>query len=198
MSLDLASLGLAAGTAAASGLRLYGTVAALGLLHRLGALQLPPHLEVLSRTPILVLATVLFVVEFLADKIPIVDTLWDAVHTFVRIPSAAVLGFAALGDVAEPWRVGAALLCGSIAFSAHGIKAGARLAVNTSPEPFSNWIASFAEDVLSGVLVWLVVAHPVAALVAGLAVLAAGVLFASWVYRSVKRLFSPRRATDTV
>lgn len=189
MTSDPSPLGFAAGTAVASGLRLYGTVAALGFLHRIGALQLPGRLEVLAQTPILVLATVLFVVEFLADKVPVVDTVWDAVHTFIRVPAAAVLAFAALGDVAEPWRTGAALLCGSIALSAHALKASTRLALNTSPEPFTNWGASFSEDLLLGVLVWLVVAHPGAALILGLAVLGAGLLLASWLYRGIKRLF---------
>lgn len=187
---DLSQLGLAAGASVASGLRLYGTVAALGLLHRFGALRLPDHLQVLAQTPILVLATALFVVEFLADKIPVVDTVWDAVHTFIRVPAAAVLGFGLLQDVAEPWRTGAALLCGTIALSAHGLKAGTRLALNASPEPFTNWTASLSEDFLLGVLIWLAVAHPVVALVAALAVLGAGLLLASWVYRSVRRLFA--------
>jgi hypothetical protein len=158
----------------------------------MGALHLPPGLEVLAQTPILILATLLFTVEFLADKIPIVDSAWDAVHTFIRVPAAAVLGFAVLSNVAEPWRTGAALICGSIALSAHGLKAGTRLALNASPEPLTNWAASFAEDLAFVGLVWLVVSHPAIALAAGLAVLAAGLLFASWVYRGVKRLFSGR------
>ena len=190
MPSDLSQLGLGAGASVASGLRLYGTVAALGFLHRMGALSLPGRLQVLAKTPILVLATALFVVEFLADKIPVVDTVWDAVHTFIRVPAAAVLGFGLFADVAEPWRAGAALICGSIAFAAHGLKAGTRLALNASPEPFTNWTASLSEDVLLGVLIWLAVAHPAVALVAALVVLTAGLLLASWVYRSIKRLFT--------
>jgi hypothetical protein len=190
MPTELSQLGLGAGASVASGLRLYGTVAALGFLHRMGALHLPDGLQVLAQTPILILATVLFLVEFLADKIPVVDTVWDTVHTFIRVPAAAVLGFGIFQDVAEPWRIGAALLCGSIAFSAHGLKAGTRLALNTSPEPFTNWAASLSEDLLLGVLIWLAVAHPAVALVTALAVLGAGVLLASWLYRSVKRLFA--------
>jgi len=200
MPSDLSQLGLGAGASVASGLRLYGTVAALGYLHRIGALHLPDRLQVLAQTPILVLSTALFLVEFLADKVPVVDTIWDAVHTFIRVPAAALLGFGLLADVEEPWRFGAALLCGSVALSAHGLKAGTRLALNASPEPFTNWAASFSEDLLLGVLIWLAVAHPGVALVAALAVLGAGLLLASWVYRSVKRLFvrsSPRGATST-
>jgi len=187
---DLSQVGLGAGASVASGLRLYGTVAALGFLQRMGALSLPGPLQVLAKTPILVLATALFVVEFLADKIPVVDTVWDAVHTFIRVPAAAVLGFGLFADVAEPWRAGAALLCGSIAFAAHGLKAGTRLALNASPEPFTNWTASLSEDFLLGVLIWLAVAHPAIAVVAALVVLTAGLLLASWVYRGIKRLFT--------
>jgi hypothetical protein len=190
---NLAEIGLAAGGAVASGLRLYGTVAALGLLHRLGALRLPPHLEVLATTPILVIAGALFVVEFLADKIPVVDTVWDAIHTFIRIPAAAVLGFAALSDVAEPWRTGAALLCGTIALSAHGVKAGARLAANASPEPFTNWAASFLEDFFVAGVVWAIVSHPAIAIGIALAFLAVGIVLARWVARGVGRLFARRR-----
>jgi hypothetical protein len=189
MLTDLSQLGLGAGASVASGLRLYGTVAALGFLHRMGALHLPGPLQVLAQTPILVLATTLFVVEFLADKIPLVDTVWDAVHMFIRVPAAAVLGFGLFQDVAEPWRAAAALLCGSIAFAAHGLKASTRLALNASPEPFTNWAASLSEDFLLGVLIWLAVAHPGVALVAAIAVLGAGLLLASWLYRSCKRLF---------
>jgi hypothetical protein len=105
-----------------------------------------------------------------------VDTIWDAVHTFLRVPAAAILGFAALSDVAEPWRTGAALLCGTIALSAHGLKAGTRLALNASPEPLTNWAASFSEDALFAFCVWLILFHPALALAAALAVLLAGIV----------------------
>ena len=188
----LPQIGLAAGAATASGLRLYGTVAALGLLHRLGALQLPAGLEVLSQLPIIILASALYVVEFIADKIPAVDTVWDAVHTFIRAPAAAVLGFAAFSNVSESWRIAAALLCGTIALSSHGIKASTRLAINASPEPFSNWAASFSEDVFVVVLLWLAVKHPLAAAVIAAIVLLAAILLAAWIVRMLKRLFSRR------
>jgi hypothetical protein len=188
----LPQIGLAAGAAVASGLRLYATVAALGLLHRIGVLHLPPGLEVISQVPIIVLASLLYVVEFLADKIPAVDTVWDAVHTFIRAPAAAVLGFAALGDVEEPWRIGAALLCGTVALSSHGIKASSRLAINASPEPFSNWTASFAEDIFTGVLIWLAVSHPVVALGIAGAVLVAAALLATWIIQMLRRILSRR------
>src|SRR4029077_17643068 len=106
-----------------------------------------------------------------------------------RVPAAAVLGFGLFANVAEPWRAGAALVCGSVAVAAHGLKAGTRLALNTSPEPFTNWTASLSEDFLLGVLIWLAGRHPGVALGAAIVVLIAGLLLASWVYRSVKRLF---------
>ena len=188
----LPQIGLAAGAAVASGLRLYATVAALGLLHRIGALELPAGLEVISQVPIIVIASALYLIEFVADKVPAVDSVWDAVHTFIRVPAAAVLGFAALGDVAEPWRVGAALLCGTLALSSHGIKASTRLAINSSPEPFSNWAASFGEDVFVAALIWLTVTHPVVALVVAGVVLVMAALMAAWIIRMLRRLLSRR------
>lgn len=189
----LAKLGLTAGLATASGLRLYGTVAALGLLHRMGALRLPGGLEALGELPIIILAGLLYVVEFVADKIPAFDSVWDAVHTFIRVPAAAVLGFAAFGRVDEPWRIGAALLCGTIALSSHAIKASSRLAINASPEPLSNWAASFTEDVLVVGLIWLAVTHPIAALVVALLTVLVAVLLASWIIRMMRRVLDRRR-----
>jgi hypothetical protein len=191
----LPQIGLAAGAATASGLRLYGTVAALGLLHRLGALQLPHGLEVLSELPIVILASALYVIEFVADKIPAIDTAWDAIHTFIRAPAAAVLGFAAFSNVSESWRIAAALLCGTIALSSHGIKASTRLAINASPEPFSTWAASFGEDIALGVLMWLVVAHPVAAVVIAGVVVVAAALLATWIVRMLRKLFTRSAST---
>lgn len=188
----LAKIGLLAGASIASGIRVYATVAALGFLHRIGALRLPHGLEVLSEVPIIVIASVLYLIEFVADKVPAVDSVWDAVHTFIRVPAAAVLGFAALGDVAEPWRVGAALLCGTLALSSHGIKASTRLAINSSPEPFSNWAASFGEDVFVAALIWLTVTHPVVALVVAGVVLVMAALMAAWIIRMLRRLLSRR------
>jgi hypothetical protein len=190
----LAQIGLAAGASVASGIRLYATVAALGLLHRLDVLRLPTGLEVLSQLPIIILAAALYLIEFVADKVPAVDSVWDAIHTFIRAPAAAVLGFAAFGNVAEPWRIGAALLCGTLALSSHGIKASSRLAINTSPEPVSNWAASFAEEIFVGVLLWLTVTHPVIALAVAAAVVVTAALLATWIYRTLKRLLSRRRA----
>jgi hypothetical protein len=185
----LAELGLASGAAAASGLRFYGTVAALGLLHHMGVLQLPASLAVLGHPAIIGLAATLYVAEFVADKVPVFDSVWDAIHTFIRIPAGAVLAFGLLHDVQEPWRTAAALLGGAVALSAHGLKASARLAANASPEPFSNWGLSFSEELAVVSVLWLAVAHPLAAVVVGIILLVSAVLAAGWIVRALRRLF---------
>src|SRR5829696_1212866 len=116
----LETLGFALGTSFASGLNLYATVAAAGLFERFGIVHLPEPLQVLSHPMVLGLALVLFVIEFIADKIPYVDSVWDAVHTFIRPPAAAVLAYSAFGEVPEQWKLGAALLAGGVALSSHG------------------------------------------------------------------------------
>jgi len=156
------TLGLALGAGFSSGLNLYATVATLGLLQRFGVLHLPPGLQGLSHPWVLGIAIALYLLEFFADKIPFVDTVWDVVHTFIRPPAAALLAFGATGAAPPEWRWGAALLAGGVALTSHGTKASARAAVNTSPEPFSNWILSFGEDLLAVWLTWMATAHPVA------------------------------------
>ena len=161
----LETLGLALGTSFSSGLNLYATVATLGLLQRFSVVQLPPSMRVLAHPWIITIACVLYAVEFLADKIPYVDTIWDALHTFIRPPAAAVLAYAAAGSAAPEWRWGAALLAGGVALTAHGAKASTRAAANVSPEPFSNWFLSFGEDLLAVWLTWLASVHPRATIV---------------------------------
>jgi len=175
----LGTLGLALGAGFSSGLNLYATVATLGLLQRLGVLHLPQSLQVLSHPWVLGIAIALYLIEFFADKFPYLDTIWDAVHTFIRPPAAALLAFAAAGGAAPEWRWAAALLAGGVALTAHGTKASARSAVNTSPEPFSNWFLSFGEDILAVWLTWMATAHPLATtiIVAALVVLSAFLLY---------------------
>ncbi len=156
------TLGLALGAGFSSGLNLYATVATLGLLQRFGVLHLPPGLQILSHPWVLAIAIALYLLEFFADKIPYFDTFWDAIHTFIRPPAAALLAFAAAGAAPPEWRWGAALIAGGVALTSHGAKASARAAVNASPEPFSNWILSFGEDVLAVWLSWMAATHPVA------------------------------------
>ncbi len=156
------TLGLALGAGFSSGLNLYATVATLGLLQRFGVLRLPPGLQILSHPWVLAIAIALYLLEFFADKIPYFDTFWDAIHTFIRPPAAALLAFAAAGAAPPEWRWGAALIAGGVALTSHGAKASARAAVNASPEPFSNWVLSFGEDVLAVWLSWMAATHPVA------------------------------------
>lgn len=173
------TIGLALGAGFSSGLNLYATVATLGLLERFGVVHLPPSLHALSHPGVLAIAIVLYLVEFFADKVPYVDTVWDAVHTFIRPPAAALLAFAAAGAAPAEWRWGAALLAGGVALTSHGTKASARAAVNTTPEPFSNWALSLGEDVLAVWLAWMASAHPVATtvIVVALVVLCLYLLF---------------------
>jgi hypothetical protein len=172
-------LGLALGAGFSSGLNLYASVATLGLLQRLGVIHLPPSLEVLSHPWVLGIAVSLYLIEFFADKFPYFDTIWDVIHTFIRPPAAALLAFAAAGGAATEWRWGAALLAGGVALTAHGTKASARAAVNTSPEPFSNWFLSFGEDILAVWLTWMATTHPLATtiIVAALVALSAFLLY---------------------
>lgn len=150
------------GIAFASGLNAYATVLGLGFLHRYDILQLPSGLDVLATTPVIIAAAALYLIEFVADKIPYFDTMWDAVHTFIRPAAGALLAY---GIVQDPqWQVLAALLGGSVAFTSHAAKASTRAAVNASPEPFSNWFLSLAEDAIAFALVWLTASHPVIAL----------------------------------
>jgi uncharacterized protein DUF4126 len=158
-------MSLALGTGFASGLNLYATVATLGLLQRFHVIQLPEKLAVLSHPIVLGFAVGLYILEFLADKVPYLDTVWDFLHTFIRPPAAAVLAFGVSAGLAGEWRWIAALLAGGIALTSHGTKASTRAAVNTVPEPFSNWALSIGEDLLAVWLTWFATAHPIIAIV---------------------------------
>jgi hypothetical protein len=155
----LESLSLAAGLSWASGLRLYLTVFIAGMFQRMGLVHLPDSLAILSSPWVIGVAAVLTVVEFLADKIPAVDSLWDAVHTFIRIPAGAVLAAGALGHADPAMLTIAALAGGTLAGASHFAKAGTRALINLSPEPVSNWAASTTEDVgaLAGITLALFV-----------------------------------------
>jgi hypothetical protein len=185
----LSALGAVLGTGFSSGLNLYATIVTLGLLQRFGLIHLPPSMQMISHPWILGIAAALYFIEFLADKIPYIDTLWDAVHTFIRPPAAALLAYASTGAVPPEWRWGAALLAGGVALTSHSAKASTRAAVNTSPEPISNWILSFAEDLLAVWLTWMAGAHPLAAtiVVAALLVLCAFLIF--YLFRFARRAF---------
>src|SRR6201987_158005 len=159
------TLGLALGAGFSSGLNLYATIATLGLLQRFGVIHLPAPLQVLAHPWVLGIAIALYAIEFLADKIPYVDTVWDAIHTLIRPPAAALLAYGASLGAPPEWRWAAALLAGGVALTSHGTKASTRAAANTSPEPFSNWALSFGEDLLAVWLTWFTTAHPILALI---------------------------------
>lgn len=144
----VASFALAAGLSWSSGIRLYAVLFIAGLLHTLGMIALPANLQVLAQPVVLGTSGVLLLAEFFIDKIPGFDTLWDVIHTFIRIPAGALLAIGALGPENTPAAVAAGLLGGALASGSHFTKAGARLLINTSPEPVSNWMASASEDAL--------------------------------------------------
>ena len=145
---SLHSIALAAGLAWASGIRLYAVLFLAGALAHFGYLELPPGLAVLSHPLVLAASGAMALAEFVADKVPAFDSIWDAVHTFIRVPAGAFLAAASLGQADPAWVATAAILGGAIASGAHLTKAGGRALINASPEPFSNWAASAAEDVL--------------------------------------------------
>lgn len=186
MSLDL--LGFVLGTSFASGLNLYATLGAAGILQRLNLVNLPPQLDILAHPLVLGISLTLFVVEFLADKIPVVDSAWDAIHTFIRPPAAAVLAFGAMAGLDEPWRMVAALLAGSVALTSHGAKASTRAVANTSPEPVSNWLLSLAEDALAIFLTWMATTHPVITAVLVILLVIVAVLVVRAFFGALKRM----------
>ncbi len=145
----IGTLAIAMGSSWVSGIRLYAALATLGLLGRFAHLRLPGELNLLMNWWVIGIALVLFVIEFVADKIPYVDSTWDVVHTFIRIPAGAVLAAAAFGDFNRSVQLVALLLGGGLALSAHGTKASARAAINLSPEPASNIVVSLIEDVVA-------------------------------------------------
>jgi len=153
---------LAAALGWASGIRLYAVLFIVGAIGYLGWFELPAHLRVLAHPLVLSASGFMVFVEFFADKIPGIDTLWDLAHTLVRIPAGAALAAGVFGDSPPAWTLAAAIVGGTLAAGSHFTKAGARMAINTSPEPFSNWAASFGEDLLVGVLLYLALAHPIA------------------------------------
>lgn len=163
---SLSQLALAGGLAWASGIRLYVTIFIVGLLGRYGYLHLPDQLLVLQHAWVLGAAGIMAVGEFLADKLPGFDSVWDALHTFIRIPAGAFLAWGAMGDSTPAAQMAAAILGGLITSGTHLAKSGGRAAINTSPEPFTNWTASATEDGLVLGMLFLAIQHPLTLLIA--------------------------------
>jgi hypothetical protein len=185
----LAALGLAMGMSYASGLRLYATVAVLGLLQHYGVIHLPASLGILGNPIVITIALALYAMEFFADKVPYVGSVWNAVHTFIRPPAAALLSYAALSPAPAEWRILGALLGGGVAFSSHGVKTALRTPLEASPEPVSTSVFSLAEDVLAAAVAWFAAVHPVLSIVVVVALLAAMLYLAVKTYRLVRRTF---------
>jgi hypothetical protein len=187
------ALSLAMGTAWTSGINLYATVAALGIASRAEMIQLPPDLQVLGHPAVIAIACIMYFIEFFADKVPYVDSGWDALHTFIRVPAGAILAARSLGDINPALELVAILAGGSIALAAHGTKAATRLAINASPEPFSNWAASVTEDISVFGSIWLMFNHPVIMMILVLVFLALVVWLVPKIFRFVKRGFQALR-----
>ena len=184
----LPELALAAALAWGSGLRAYLVVLLVGLAGAAGWMELPAGLRVLQHPLVVGASGFMTFVEFFADKLPWVDSAWDAVHSFIRIPAGAALAAAVFSDAGGAVEVAAALVGGSLAASAHLAKAGSRAIVNTSPEPFSNWVLSLGEDALVPATLWVAFMHPVALLVIVALLVVATLLLAragwKWITRS--------------
>lgn len=189
-----ATLSLALGSAWTSGINLYATVSVLGLLQRFGDVKLPGGLEVLDNWWIIGVAAGLYIVEFFADKIPYVDSVWDVVHTFIRVPAGAIVAWAAVYEMRPEIVIPATLLGGGLALSSHGTKATARIGANLSPEPVSNWVLSLAEDAIAIFGTFLAVFAPVVIAI----VLVVFLIFFVWafpkIFRAIKRLFQAMAA----
>lgn len=189
----LASLATAAGLGWASGVRLYAVVFFLGLLQQCGIYTLPAGLQTLGNPWVMGASGFMFVVEFLADKIPGFDSVWDAAHTFIRIPAGALLAAAAVAGGDTSMGIAAAILGGALAAGSHITKASTRALINTSPEPLSNWTASFSEDALSIGAVWMALVYPLLLL----GFLIVFIMLAIWllpkIWRGLKRVLASIR-----
>ena len=185
----LNSLGILAGSSWGSGINLYLTIAALGIAHRMSLITLPGNLAMLDQYPVIGLAIILYLVEFVADKIPLIDSIWDSVHTIIRPVGGAALGYLAMGNYGPLAQIPAALASGSIALDSHLTKATTRVAINTSPEPFTNSIASVVEDISVGGMLFLIMGHPVIATILVLVFILLSLWFLKKMFRFMKAIF---------
>ncbi len=192
--MDWSTLGVAMGSAWLSGINLYATVATLGVLQKFGFVKLPGELGVLSNGWVLGVAGVMYAVEFFADKIPAVDSAWDAIHTFIRVPAGAILAATAFADFDPTVKTIAMIVGGGVALGSHGLKATTRLAANTSPEPFSNIALSVGEDVLTFGSAILMTISPVAILVIVVLFLILLIWLLPKIYRTLRWLMRKLRS----
>jgi hypothetical protein len=190
--MDLSTLGFALGSAWLSGINLYATVLALGVLQRFNLAHLPGDLQYLAHNWVIALSAALYVIQFVADKIPVVDSVWDAIHTFIRIPAGAALAASAFAHFDPKVRIIAMLLGGGIALTSHGTKTATRLAANTSPEPFSNIALSLLGDAVAFGGTVLMSFHPVVIFGIVLIAVVMTLLLFRYVFRALKRMLAPR------
>jgi hypothetical protein len=183
----LTTLGRTLGFSFAAGINLYATVAILGLAKRYGWVDLPEQFRVFDNDAVIAAAIVLYVIEFVADKIPWVDSVWDAIHTVIRPIGGAVIAVATLGDASPTVKGLVALLGGTLATGTHLTKAGTRAAANTSPEPFSNWVLSLSEDIFVIGLAALALKYPIAAALVVIVGVVLILVFAAWIVRALRR-----------
>jgi hypothetical protein len=188
LAAHLPDLAVAAALAWGAGLRAYAVVFLVGLAGALGWVELPEHLRLLQHPLVLGASGFMTAVEFFADKLPWLDSVWDAVHSFIRIPAGAVLAGAVFGDSGAALALAAAILGGTLAAGVHLAKAGTRAAINASPEPFSNWTASLAEDAIVPGGLWLAFAHPAVFFVLLAAFLVAAALLVRLIWRGLRSL----------
>jgi hypothetical protein len=183
------TIALTMGVAWASGINLYAAILMLGYMGATGNIELPPGLQILSDPMVMVAAGAMYCVEFFADKIPGVDTGWDAISTFIRIPAGAILAAGAVGDVGSGAQLAAAIAGGTLATGSHVTKTGTRVLINTSPEPVTNWFASVGEDVAVIAGLWTALYHPALFIV----LLVLFILLSIWllpkIWRGIKKVF---------
>ena len=185
----ITTLSLTMGTAWAAGINLYATIAVLGLLGLSGNVVLPEQLMVLQNPMVIGAASLMYLVEFFVDKTPGVDTGWDTIHSFIRIPAGVLLAAGAVGDVNPAMVIAAGILGGGIAATSHTIKAGTRVLINTSPEPFTNWSASILEDVAVIGGIWTMLHYPLAFLLFFIAFLLTAIWVLPKIWTGVKIVF---------
>lgn len=196
--MDIASrlpeLAIAAALAWGAGLRAYAVIFTVGLAGAIGWVELPGHLAVLENPIVLGASGFMTCVEFLADKVPWIDSVWDAVHSFIRIPAGAALAAAVFGDSGAGVAVAAALIGGTLSGAVHAAKAGTRAALNASPEPFSNWAASLSEDAMVPLGLWLAIVHPILFFALLALFLVGAALLARLIWRGVRGWLRDRPA----
>ncbi|MFC1703917.1 DUF4126 domain-containing protein [Candidatus Omnitrophota bacterium] len=185
----LSSIGVLLGSSWASGVNMYLTIGGLGIAHRAGWITLPGNMDVVAHPLIIVVAIVLYAIEFFADKIPYVDSVWDSVHTFIRPIGGAALGYMAMADMGPVMQIPVALLTGGVAMDSHLTKATTRVAINTSPEPITNSVASITEDASVAGVLFLIMKHPIIAAILVILFILFSIWFLKKMFRFLKKVF---------